>query len=59
MKTSLAGFLSMKLTGDKMNKQEFKEVDNECKNFRKAYDIPESCYFACIMRAYARDAQRE
>lgn len=58
MRSSLADFITKKLTGDELSPDQVKAAHSEVKNMRLNYKLPEQAYYSVVFRANAQDAMR-
>lgn len=58
MRSSLAEFITRKLTGDDVPEQQLKAAQAEVKHMRVTYKLPEQAYWSIVFRAYAQDAMK-
>jgi hypothetical protein len=58
MAMSLADFIGLKLTGEKMKDSERANVHSEIRNLRQTLKLPEATYWGTVFRAQALEAQR-
>lgn len=58
MRSSLADFITKKLTGDELSPDQVKAAHSEVKNMRLNYKLPEQAYYSIVFRANAQDAMQ-